>query len=197
MQRRELFRLLSGGAMLPAIDGSVLAMLQDAQPKSNYTLRTLNPHQNATLVIMTDMIIPATDTPGAKAVRVNEFIDLIMTEWAHDDERQKFLAGFEEVDKRSNALFGKNFADASPAQQEEIVREFDHRAAEIRENLEAKPFVRRPHHNQLDGSFFEIVKHMTLYGYYTSEIGFTQELHKQIIPGAYHGCAPVSDISKT
>jgi hypothetical protein len=34
---------------------------------------------------------------------------------------------------------------------------------------------------------------MTLYGYYTSEIGFTQELRKQIIPGAYHGCAPITE----
>jgi hypothetical protein len=197
MQRRELFRLLSGGAMLPAMDGSVLAMFQEARPKSNYTLRTLNPHQNATLVIMTDMIIPATDTPGANAVRVNEFIDLIMTEWAHDDERQRFLAGFEEVDKRSNALFGKDFVDAAPAQQEAILREFDHRVAELRANLDAKPYVRHPHESPLEGSFFEVVKHMTMYGYYTSEIGFTQELHKQIIPGAYHGCTAVSDVSKT
>jgi hypothetical protein len=196
MQRRELFRLLGGGAMLPALDGNVLAMLQEAQPKSDYKIRTLNPHQNATLVIMTDIIIPETDTPGAKAVKVNEFIDLIMTEWAHDEERQRFLAGFEEVDKRTNALFGKDFVDATPAQQEEIVRDFDYRAAEARANLSAKPFVRRPHDNQLDGSFFEIVKHMTLYGYYTSEVGFTQELKKQIIPGAYHGCAPVSETSK-
>lgn len=196
MQRRELFRLLGGGAMLPALDGNVLAMLQEAQPKSDYKIRTLNPHQNATLVIMTDIIIPETDTPGAKAVKVNEFIDLIMTEWAHEEERQRFLAGFEEVDKRCNALFGKDFVDASPAQQEEIVRYFDYRATEARANLSAKQFVRHPHDNQLDGSFFEVVKHMTLYGYYTSEVGFTQELKKQIIPGAYHGCTPVSDTSK-
>ncbi len=84
-------------------------MFQAAQPKSNYTLRTLNPHQNATLVTMTDLIIPETDTPGAKAVRVNEFIDLILTEWAHDDERQRFLAGLDDVDKRSNAIFAKEF----------------------------------------------------------------------------------------
>jgi hypothetical protein len=32
---------------------------------------------------------------------------------------------------------------------------------------------------------------MTLYGYYTSEIGFTKELGKEIIPGAYHGCNPL------
>jgi len=33
-----------------------------------------------------------------------------------------------------------------------------------------------------------VFKNMTLHGYYTSEVGFTQELKLQIIPGAQHGC---------
>ena len=103
MQRRELFRLLAAGAALPVFNSNLLAAFQDAHPKSTYTLRTLNPHQNATVVTITDLIIPETDTPGAKAVRVNEFIDLILTDWAHEDERQKFLSGLESIDKRSNA----------------------------------------------------------------------------------------------
>src|SRR6202047_2224412 len=104
MQRRELFRLLGAGAALPVFDPSLLAAFQDAHPRSTYTLRTLNAHQNDTVVTMTDLIIPETDTPGAKAVRVNEFIDLILTDWAHDDERKNFLAGLDDVDKRSNAI---------------------------------------------------------------------------------------------
>jgi hypothetical protein len=193
MQRRELFRLLGAGAALPVFDSNLLAAFQDAHPKSTYTLRTLNLHQNATLVTMTDLIIPETDTPGAKAVRVNEFIDLILTEWAHEDERQNFLSGLDDVDKRSNAIFGKNFIDVTPAQQEILLRELDQRYAMDREDRAAHPYVRRPHNAQLIGDFFGVVKRMTLYGYYTSEVGFTQELRKQIIPGTYHGCTSVTD----
>jgi Gluconate 2-dehydrogenase subunit 3 len=196
MQRRELFRLLGAGAVLPVFDSNILAMFQGAQPKSGYSVRTLNPHQNATLIAMIDRIVPETDTPGAKAVRVNEFIDLILTEWAHEDERQKFLAGLEDVDKRSNVLFAKDFVDATPAQQDALLSELDQHLAVEREYLAHRAYVRRPRHNQLDGSFFEIVKRMTLYGYYTSEVGFTKELRKEIIPGAYHGCTPVADTSK-
>ena len=196
MQRRELFRLLGAGAALPVFDSNLLAAFQDAHPKSNYTLRTLNPHQNATVVAMTDLIIPETDTPGAKAVRVNEFIDLILTEWAHEDERQNFLSGLDDIDKRSNAIFGKNFIDGSPVQQEAVLSELDQHYAIDREDRVAHPYVRRPHNAELTGDFFGVVKRLTLYGYYTSEVGFTQELRKQIIPGAYHGCTPVSDASK-
>ena len=195
MQRRELFRLLGAGVALPAFDSNLLAMFQDAQPKSGYTLRTLNPHQNATLVILTDLIIPETDTPGAKAVRVNEFIDLILTEWAHEDERQRFMAGFAEVDQLSNALFAKDFVDVTPVQQAAVITELDQHLAVERENERNSPYVRRRRYNQLSNSFFASVKYMTLYGYYTSEIGFTKELGKEIIPGAYHGCNPLASPS--
>ena len=192
MQRRELFRLLGAGAALPVFDSNLLAAFQDAHPKSTYALRTLNPHQNATVVAMIDLIIPETDTPGAKAVRVNEFIDLILTDWARDDERQHFLSGLDALDKRSNAIFTKNFIDVTPQQQEILLRELDQHWAMDREERAAHPYVRHTHNEQLTGDFFGVVKRMTLYGYYTSEVGFTQELRKQIIPGAYHGCTPVT-----
>ena len=196
MQRREIFRLLGAGAVLPLFDSNLLAMFQAAQPKSGYTLRTLDAHQNATLTLIADMIIPETDTPGAKGARVNEFIDLILTDWATDQERQKFMAGFAEVDQLSQTLFGKDFIDASPAQQEDLLRNLDQRFAEERSTVAQQRYVRRERDQELNGSFFNVVKRMTLYGYYTSEIGFTKELRKEIIPGVYHGCTPVSDSSK-
>src|SRR5205807_3666628 len=91
MQRREALRLLMAGGVLPALPRNLFAFLQGAHPASGYAMRTLNPHQNETVVSMIDQIIPATDTPGAKAARVNEFIDVILTEWANDEERRNFL----------------------------------------------------------------------------------------------------------
>ena len=195
MQRRELFRLLGASVAIPALTPDLFAMFQAAQPKSGYALRTLNEHQNATVVAMTDMILPATATPGAKAVRVNEFIDLILTEWARPDERSNFLDGLADVDKRSNELFAKNFVDGDALHQEELLRDLDQRRAIEHERLELH--VRdHEHDSQLQGNFFGVLKRMTLYGYYTSEVGFTQELHDQIIPGSYHGCTPVTGATK-
>ncbi len=96
------------------------------------------------------------------------------------------------VDKRSNELFGKDFVVASPAQQLTLLLAMDDAVSAERS--------RRPRHpsdssderdTQLKGSFFSIFKNITLHGYYTSEIGFTQELKLQIIPGAQHGCLQV------
>lgn len=193
MRRREALKLLFTGGVLPVFTPDLFAFFHEAQPPSGYVLRTLNPHQNDTVVAMIDLIIPATDTPGAKAARVNEFIDVILTEWATAGERQNFLSGLADVDKQSNQLFATDFTAASSAQQLALLRAMDESA------FAERSF--RPRHGsaapeqrdtQLTGSFFSVFKYMTLHGYYTSEIGFVQELNLQIIPGAMQGCVPVA-----
>jgi hypothetical protein len=196
MQRREALRLLMAGGILPALPTDVFALFQGAHPASGYKLRTLDAHQNETVVAMIDQIIPATETPGAKGALVNEFIDVILTEWANDEERRNFLSGLADVDKQSNTLFGKNFADASPDQQLALLRSLDEAAAVVRARSDRKtrPPVWQPEgrDTQMQDDFFTVFKKMTVHGYYTSETGFSQELKLQIIPGAQHGCIPAA-----
>ncbi len=194
MHRREALRIFAAGAVLPAFSPEMFALFRQAQPPPGYSVRTLNSHANDTVVAMIDQIIPATDTPGAKGARVNEFIDVILTEWATPGERKNFLDGLAGIDKQSQSLYGKNFADATPEQQLIQLRAIDDAAMSNR--------VVRPRHgntiskpdSQLEGNFWEVFKRITIHGYYTSEIGFTQELKLEIIPGAQHGCAPVADV---
>jgi hypothetical protein len=185
--------MLTAGAVLPALTPELFAFYRQAHPASSYALRALNPHQNDTVVAMIDQILPATDTPGAKAARVNEFIDVILTEWANDEERRDFLDGVAGVDKQSNALFGKDFASAAPEQQLALLRSMDEAAAIVRSRPKDRPPFWEPEgrDTEMQGDFFTVFKNMTLHGYYTSEIGFTQELKLQIIPGAQHGCMPL------
>ncbi len=191
MHRRELFRILAAGAAIPALTPNTFAMFRASQAASAVALRTLDAHQNATVTAMSEGIIPQTETPGAKGAKVNEFIDVILTDWATDAERQRFLAGLAAVDERSNKLFGKSFVDSSPDQQNALLQAMDDEW--VRSEYGPKPprtgYADRD--RQLDGNFFGVFKRITLVGYYTSEIGFTQELKKVIIPGSYHGCQPV------
>jgi hypothetical protein len=197
MQRREALKLLLAGGALPAVPTDLLAFFQGAHPASGYALRTLNPHQNDTVVAMIDQIIPETDTPGAKGARVNEFIDVILTEWAFDDERQNFLAGLAGVDIRSNQLFGKDFVDASPVQQFTLLSAMDESiAGTYARRRRAGNTVPDDRDKQLKGEFFKVFKNITVHGYYTSEIGFKQELKLEIIPGAQHGCMPLPEEKK-
>src|SRR5260370_18068146 len=92
MQRREALKLLMAGGVLPAVPADLFGFFRDSHPASGYAPRSLDDHQNDTVVAMIDQIIPATETPGAKEARVNEFIDVILTEWATDEDGRNFFS---------------------------------------------------------------------------------------------------------
>ena len=192
MQRRDALKFLATGAIATGAAPDLVAFFQEAHPASGYALRTLNPHQNATVILMSEIIIPETDTPGAKGARVNEFIDVILTEWATEDDRNHFLDGLASVDKQSNELYGKDFVDASPAQQLALLRALDEAVGMLAGRPARHSNTVPDWDTQLRGNFFTVFKGITLHGYYTSEVGFSRELGLQIIPGAQHGCVPVA-----
>ena len=170
MHRRELFRLLGVGAVLPAIPPDLFAMLRSAQPREGYALRSLDAHQNATIVAMIDLAIPETDTPGAKGARVNEFIDLILTEWATPEEKNHFLDGLADIDKQSNDLYGKKFVDASAAQQETLLRSIDDVAMANRHRPVRHGNTVPEPDAQMKGPFWVVFKNITIHGYYTCKL---------------------------
>jgi hypothetical protein len=192
MQRRDALKFLAAGAIAPSLAPELFTFFQEAHPASGYALRTLNPHQNATVVLMSEMIIPETDTPGAKGAGVNEFIDVILTEWATEEDRNNFLSGLAGVDKQSNGLYGKDFVDASAVQQLTLMRAMDEAVAMGAPRSARHGNTVPEPDTQLKGNFFTVFKGITLHGYYTSEVGFSRELGLQIIPGAQHGCVPLT-----
>jgi hypothetical protein len=195
MQRREALRLLASAAALPLLSHEAFAVFQDVHQQLPQTaaLKALNPQQNSIVTILSELIIPQTDTPGAKAARVNEFIDLILAEWCSDDERARFLAGLADVDGRSRALFGADFTACSEKQRKEIVGALDSDLQETRKSFPGREINVSAPPSQ---NFFAMMKQLTLVGYYTSQIGFEQELHWEIIPSGHAGCKPLEETAK-
>ena len=100
MDRREALKFLGTALSLPVLANlsgeeifsfgrEMHARLPEAG-EGLYVFKTLNPHQNQTVTVITDLILPATDTPGAVAARVNEFIDLMLTEWFKAEKQDSF-----------------------------------------------------------------------------------------------------------
>lgn len=193
LKRRDALKMLSTMAISTAIPGELWALGRalNAQVAAGSRLRTFNPQQDATVTLIADMIIPATETPGAKAVRVNEFIDLILTDWSDDEEKQLFLRGLADLDQHSRSLHGKDFVDCSERQQVELLTEMDNQLA-----ADWKTVDRLTRHPEPPKTFFYLMKHLTLVGYYTSDVGAQQELQYEIIPTQHGGCLPVDDSAK-
>jgi glucoside 3-dehydrogenase (cytochrome c) hitch-hiker subunit len=193
MDRREVLKLLASAAALPALSSQAFSLFRDLHAQIAEMpgrLKTLSPHQNETVIAIAELIIPQTDTPGAKAVKVNEFIDLILSDWYDGDDTARFLSGLDGVDERSRDLFGSKFIACSAEQQNQILRQLDE------ESVISMAKYGVPTGTKLDNlanppSFFLMMKKLTLIGYYTSEVGFEQELHRSIIPPGHAGCAPI------
>lgn len=200
MNRREAIRLLATGAALPLAPAKMLAMMREARALLVIpgNPRTLNPHQYETVKTLAEMILPRTDTPGATDVGASDFIDLILTEWYSDRERDRFLSGIGDVDSRSHSLFGKDFVACSSIQQADILTALGEKMIEDAPHQERQArngdWASRPAE-----SFYPMLRRLTLTAYFTSEAGATEALHFEIIPATHNGCAqeqPIKEVSE-
>ena len=182
MDRREAIHriaALMGGTLSAPLVAGVLNGCQPGPSTEPWTPATLSAEQSELVAQLSEMIIPETDTPGARAAQVNRFIDLLLTDWYPAEERQHFMTGLDEVNGRARRRFGASFLDCSEEEQVHIMTALADEA--ISAEAERKPF-------------FGMVKEMTVIGYYTSEIGQNQELNYRIVPGRYDGCVPLEDV---
>lgn len=191
LDRRQALRTLAfggiGAVAAPAWAEKLAEIARDHADHAHATLaaaaeaapwapKVFDAHQNDTVVLLSEMIIPQTDTPGAKAAKVNEFIDLVLDD-ASETERKQFLGGLAWMDGRSQELFGTDFASAAPEQQTALL------------TIVASP-KNKAFEDQVGTEFFKAIKALTITGYYTSEIGMKQELGDdgQLFFLEYPGC---------
>jgi hypothetical protein len=173
-RRTALRQIAVGGAVIATVpvlqgrDGAAAAGHGHAHPAAAplaaepWKPRFFNAHQNETVTVLSELIIPATDTPGAKGAKVNEFIDLMLSE-EEEGVRRSFVRGLAWMDRKSRELFGADFKDAKPDEQHALLVTL---ASGKNTSLE----------DQVGVEFFTAVKSYTINGYYTSEIGLIKEL---------------------
>ena len=173
MDRREaLRRMVLGpvGAVCAAtwVDSLTELALASAAPgqaaagAAAWTPRVFTAHQDATVIEISELIIPQTETAGARAAQVNRFIDTVLED-APDEERDAFLRGLAWMDRRSRELSRADFIDTPAAAQTALLT-----AISARDGADAA--------DREGVEFFEAVKRLTITGYYTSEAGMREEL---------------------
>ena len=182
MNRRQLMKgaiVGAGTAVAGGVGGAPHAAhhapASPASQKATDSWKPLlfDPHQNETVVALADLIIPATDTPGAKAAQVNRFIDLILNESSAETQR-KFLQGLAWLDGYALRTHGAPFVRCTPEQQIEMLRRLD-------------PGDHPPSELGPGQLFFREIKRRTISGYYTSKVGW-DELNKGGRVPATFGC---------
>jgi len=124
---------------------------------------------------LTEMIIPADDTPGAKDAGVAEFIDFMVANRVPvsgsrevrstqdaiqmgNEAQTRFLAGLDWMNARSKSEFGHEFMDCTREQQTSLLEELAYKT-------KYKPTT------ESGRAFFQFLRDYTVVGYYTTKIG--------------------------
>jgi gluconate 2-dehydrogenase gamma chain len=180
--------LLLGAAVSPSVARAIGAGYRAPAPGSSY--RVLTAAQGELLATLAEIIIPATDTPGARAARVDAYIDGMLADVFTAAEREQFLAGLNEVDARARAAHGVTFVETTPERQVTLLQ------AMAEEGKNAPPRPKRRRARPEPGAFFPWLKELTMVGYYTSEIGAAQELKYVHVAGKYDGDVPYRTVGR-
>jgi len=184
IDRREALRktaLLMGAAVSASALTGILQGCK-ATPELTYKPVFFTEDQARIITEVAEIIIPKTDTPGAKDTGVPGFIDLMLKDCYKKEDQDRFIAGLTSFDEEAKKAYGDSFIYCKPEQQVELVTKVHAAAlAEAKENKEAK----RP--------FILMTKELTLLGFFTSEPGATQVLQYIAVPGSYKGCIPLAE----
>lgn len=113
-----------------------------------------------TIDILTGLIIPADDTPGAREAGVAEFIDFMA---AHGEKeiQQPFREGLQWLNVTSQKAHNANFSSLSPGQQTDILKAVAYRNTGTQAD-------------EVGRKFFQLLRRYTVMGYYTSRIGMKE-----------------------
>jgi hypothetical protein len=126
---------------------------------------------------VSELIIPTTDTGGALAAGVPDFVKMMLSDWFSAAERENFIAGMHEFSAGAFEKYGKKFGELTASQKDQYF------GALLATAEGAATAPRTP--------FVVLMKRLTIFGYYTSELGATTELHQQIAAARYEPAAVV------
>ncbi|MCC7342682.1 MAG: gluconate 2-dehydrogenase subunit 3 family protein [Bryobacterales bacterium] len=178
MNRRDLFRIGANGAALAVASEAALA--QHAHPVNaastqaasapDWKPSVFDDHQNQTVIALTELIIPTTDTPGAKDALVNRYIDLLLRD-GEEQARIQFISGLNWIDGYAIRTGAAPFVQLPEAQQVKLLEALDAGGAGLETGQQS----------------FRSLKALTARIYYATEVGF-KELNKGGRVPAGFGC---------
>ena len=179
MNRRDSLKglgLLVGGNLLaPAVLADFLQTAASIKEgKAAWQPRLVTAPQAALLTELVEVIIPATDTPGAKDALAHVFVDLYVKDCYPAVQQQVFLKGLDDLDSASRKQHGRDFLKLSADERLKLLNQLEHESWQQNEPVEK--------------SFIRMLKNLTLVGFFTSQPGATKTAQYMRSPGPFEGC---------
>jgi len=202
MERRELLKMiaaLTGGVVIGGevfLSGCKTGTKADAGFTASHI---------ALLDEVGETILPATNTPGAKAAQVGEFMKTIVTDCYTAKQQAAFMKGLTDLEEACKKANGKQFMDCSAEQRHTLLVTLEKEAKDFntkrdeeekpkREaNKEANKKLAWKDQVEFEGTpshYYTMMKQLTVWGFFTSKPGAKEVLRNVPVPGKYDGAFP-------
>ena len=177
MDRRQALTqtaLLLGGTIIGAE-----AILSSCTTPADKKSALFQAGDEALLTEIADTILPSTpDSPGAKEAGVGAFMQLIVEDCYASRDQQVVLEGLQKIRRATQQQFKGDFVSLNVPQRYGLLSKLDKEAKQF-ETSKADDV---PHH------YFTLLKQLSVFAYFSSEVGTTKALRYNPIPGRFDGC---------
>jgi gluconate 2-dehydrogenase gamma chain len=165
LDRRTVLEMLAKAAVASQFPGFNLWAFGAEKPPARqhgqpYEPMYFSQPEYQTIEVLTDLIIPADETAGAKEAGVSEFIDF-MAAHGEAEIQQPMRDGLAWLDTAAKNSYGNGFAHLSSEQQSALLKSVAYRNQFSSEDVKGQ-------------TFFQLIRRYTVMGYYTSRIGLEE-----------------------
>lgn len=209
INRREA--TLSFGALWTVLAIPAGAAAQ-AVTSLSWTPKALTPAQARTLDAVAELIMPPTDTPGARDAGVPQFVDRAVATYCTPADATAIRAGLDRIEADAQAAHGRAFTVLSTDQQTALLARYETEARAPRAPVAVgrgeteTGLANQPSPNPTRRAstttppqgppFFAVLRDLVTAGYFTSQVGATKAARYDPNPGAYRGCVPLKEIGR-
>lgn len=199
MNRRELLKMIAvvtGGAVI----GSEF-LLEGCKNPSVTSSVGFTDDDIAFLNEVAETILPATQSPGAKAADVGRFMTVAVNDCYEEKDQKIFHNGMQQLKDACQKMHGTSFMNADAKQRHELFIALDKEAKDYQQKKndfdkvqyekELKEWANgnsKYLKEEMSSHYFTMMKQLTLWGFFTSEKGITQALKYVPVPGHFDGC---------
>ena len=179
MDRRELLKLVAlatGGVVI----GGEFFLAGCKNENAGIGGATFSNNDIAFLDEVAETIIPKTTTAGAKEAEVGKFMTVMVNDCYNEADQKTFHEGIQKLDEACKKMHGHGFMKADAGHRKELLTSLDKEAKEYVKTKKKED----PNH------YFQMMKQLTLIGYFTSKQGIEQNFNYQAVPGKFDGAVP-------
>lgn len=206
MNRRQALKNIGLGAGVMVVGPTTLNLLQSCKNEAGvaWEPRFLSVSNGYALEQILEVILPATDTPGANDLHIPKFIDSYMDEVASEERQRNFERSANAFARAFKSEFDKDPEDGKPEDYQAIVEKYLRASPEEREqymkrSTETQDPMDEDPEEQMDndaGSFAYLrnVRDMGIWAWKNSEEVGEGVLWYDPIPGVYIPCGTVDEL---